>query len=255
MVEDGWKIDIWVCTLSLMHKKGWITQILSCKCRHRVVLPDPPKWHVILTYANVSWKCLECWPDISSNSVIRTMPDNMTCCVGTMSANMSADSFGHKEKMCKWRLSTIPSTHCPPIWSPNHDKPLAASGLAVFGSAASSLASSGSVGCHLAILNDCFGFGCCWCCGFAAAGCVVWGFAISGLASAGFEALGWWNQVWQCSGWSSIRYIVLTLPKPDNFQLVECKAGKPYVGKATGSSGAISDRGDNQPILLVNQYN
>ncbi len=80
--------------------------------------------------------------------------------------------------------------------SPNHEKPLAASGSAAFGlvvsgSAASALACSGSVGCCLAILVDCFGFGCGWCRGFAAAGCVASGFAVAGSAAAGFEALGW----------------------------------------------------------------
>ena len=87
-------------------------------------------------------------------------------------------------------------THRPPFCHVNHGKPLAASGLlsfglAAFGSAASGLASSGSVSCCLAILVDCFGFGCGWCHGFAAAGCVASGFAMAGLAAAGFEALGW----------------------------------------------------------------
>ena len=87
-------------------------------------------------------------------------------------------------------------THCPPFCHVNHDKPSAASGLsafglAAFGLAASCLASSGSVSCCLAILVDCFGFGCGWCHGFAAAGCVVSGFAMAGSAAAGFEVLGW----------------------------------------------------------------
>ena len=56
---------------------------------------------------------------------------------------------------------------------------------------ASGLASSGSVSCCFAILVDCFGFGCGWCRGFAAAGFVASGFALAGLAAAGFEALGW----------------------------------------------------------------
>ena len=87
-------------------------------------------------------------------------------------------------------------THRPPFCHVNHGKPLAASGssafgLAAFGSAASGLASYRSVSCCLAILVDCFGFGCGWCRGFAAAGCVVSGFAVAGSAAAGFEVLGW----------------------------------------------------------------
>ncbi len=77
----------------------------------------------------------------------------------------------------------------------NHGKPSAASGLlafglAAFGLAASRLTSSGLVSCCLVILVDCFGFGCGWCCGFAAAGCMASGFVVAGLAVAGFEALG-----------------------------------------------------------------
>ena len=87
-------------------------------------------------------------------------------------------------------------THCPPVCHVNHGQPSAASGLlafdlAVFGSAASRLASSGSVSCCLAILVDCFGFSCGWCHGFAAAGCVASGFAMAGSTAASFEALGW----------------------------------------------------------------
>ena len=63
-------------------------------------------------------------------------------------------------------------------------------GLVVFGSEASGLVSSELVGCCLAILVECFGFGCDWSCGFAAAGCVASGFAMSGSAAAGFVALG-----------------------------------------------------------------
>ena len=84
----------------------------------------------------------------------------------------------------------------PPFCHVNQGKPSAASGLlafglAAFGSAASGLASSGSVSCCLAILVDCFGFGCGWCHGFAAAGCVALGFAMEGSAAVGFEVLGW----------------------------------------------------------------
>ena len=87
-------------------------------------------------------------------------------------------------------------THCPPFCHVNHGKPSAASGLlafglAAFGLAASGLSSSGSVSCCLAILVDCFGFGCGWCRDFATAGCVVSGFAMAGLAAAGLEELGW----------------------------------------------------------------
>ncbi len=87
-------------------------------------------------------------------------------------------------------------THRPPFCHVNHGKPSAASGLlafglAAFGSAASGLASSGLVSFCLAILVDCFGFGCGWCHCFAAAGCVASGFAVAGSAAAGFEVLGW----------------------------------------------------------------
>ena len=43
-------------------------------------------------------KCWECWLDMLSNSVVQTMPDDMTCHVRMTSANMSADFFLHKKQ-------------------------------------------------------------------------------------------------------------------------------------------------------------
>ena len=87
-------------------------------------------------------------------------------------------------------------SQCPSFCHVNHDEPFVASGslafgLVMFDLASSGLASSGSVSCSLAILVDCFRFGCGWCCGFVAAGCVVSGFAMAGSAAVGFEVLGW----------------------------------------------------------------
>ena len=59
---------------------------------------NPPTRHVVRRHADMSGKCREHRPDMLSDYVVRTMPDDMTCRVWTTSANMSADSFGHKEK-------------------------------------------------------------------------------------------------------------------------------------------------------------
>jgi len=89
-------------TNGLSQKKGKFIQgfpsfpfqaILSWKCWRHVMLPDPPKRHVVCRHADMSWKCLESRPDMSSDSVVWTMPDDMTCRVETTSADMSADSF------------------------------------------------------------------------------------------------------------------------------------------------------------------
>jgi hypothetical protein len=85
------------CLLNMLR-----VQQLSWKCRRRVMLRNPPKRHVVCRHADMSWKCRECCPDISSDSVVWTMPDDMTCRVGTTSADMSADSFWRKEKM--WQI-------------------------------------------------------------------------------------------------------------------------------------------------------
>ena len=83
------------------------------------------------------------------------MPDDMTCHVGTTSADMSADSLGHKENCGILRLSTIPPTHHPPLCQPNHDKPLAACALAACGLAVSSSAAFGSMASGLMSFGFC----------------------------------------------------------------------------------------------------
>ncbi len=52
---------------------------MSASCR----VAGPPKRHVVRRHADKSGKCRECRPDTSSNSVVRTMPDDTTCRVGT----------------------------------------------------------------------------------------------------------------------------------------------------------------------------
>ena len=78
-----------------------LCDLLSWKCRHHVMSPDPHKWHVVPTHADLSWKCQEWQLDISLNSIILTMPDDMTCHVGMASVDMSSDSFGHNKKTAK----------------------------------------------------------------------------------------------------------------------------------------------------------
>ncbi len=61
----------------------------------------PPQITCQANIPHILEKCRECRPDMSSNSAIWTMPDDMTCHVKIMSGIMSADSFGHKEKTAK----------------------------------------------------------------------------------------------------------------------------------------------------------
>ena len=91
-------ITIWMHEIEVLPRINiWCCYFLSWKCRHRVVSPDPPKQHVVRWHGDMSWKCRGCRPDMSSNYVAWTMPDDVTCRVGATSADMSADSFGHKE--------------------------------------------------------------------------------------------------------------------------------------------------------------
>ena len=73
-----------------------------------------------------------------------------------------------------------------------------------------------------------------WFRGFAVAGCAASGFAVAGFAAAGLRHQVWWNQVWQLSGSSSIRYIIPMLLKPPvsprrhNAMLPNPMCGKPW---------------------------
>ena len=78
----------------------------------------------------------------------------------------------------------------PPLFQANHEKPLAASGLASFGLTASGFASFRSVGFQFGMMIASFGFGDGRFHGFAAAGCAASAFAVAGLVAAGSEVFG-----------------------------------------------------------------
>ncbi len=87
---------------------------------------------------------------------------------------------------------------------------------------------------------------------FVAAGCVSSGFTVAGWAAAGFETLGLAAASLTVEGSCSVRYIVLTLMKPDNCQTCSCQN---RCGESGGFDHAIPGRHDNQPIIRINQYN
>ena len=103
---------------------------------------DPPKWHVICWHTDMSWKCRECCPNMLSDSVVRTMPEDMICHVRMMSADILADSFDIKKECGRLRLKTVLPIHRRLLCQPNHDKPSAASGSAAFALVVSFLVAS-----------------------------------------------------------------------------------------------------------------
>ncbi len=68
---------------------------------------------------------------------------------------------------------------------------------------------------------------------FVVAGCVSSGFTVAGWAAAGFETLGLAAASLTVEGSCSVRYIVLTLMKPDNCQTCSCQN---RCGESVGSS-------------------